>query len=302
MFDIHNYDKEEYERERQERLAQEAFLKAQKEREESEIEEFDYHDDIEEKDNKRILLSILLVGAVGVAGYFGFNSLQDNTNQPSTPQIIKNKELNSSNQDAVKQGLITKTAQKVEEKESIVTNTQTAITTPSKENKSVVSDALLDSVKKELITTTTPKKQESTVNTNPVAPPTTTEEKLVATDTDAKNIEKVLKRQAELKREKELKRQAELKRQKELKRQAKLKRQKELKRQVKLKRQKELKRQAKLKKKRRIVIVRKGDTLASIAKKFYGNPMKFQRIVNANYSIKSSSTPLKIGQRIHVPR
>ena len=56
------------------------------------------------------------------------------------------------------------------------------------------------------------------------------------------------------------------------------------------------------KKGRRMVIVRKGDTLASIAKKFYGNSMEFQRLIDANYKIKSSSSMLSLGQRVYVPR
>ena len=53
---------------------------------------------------------------------------------------------------------------------------------------------------------------------------------------------------------------------------------------------------------RRIVVVRKGDTLASIAKRFYGNSSKFQKIIDANYKIKDEHTPLHIGQKIYVPR
>jgi len=53
---------------------------------------------------------------------------------------------------------------------------------------------------------------------------------------------------------------------------------------------------------RRMVVVRKGDTLASIAKRFYGDSSKFQKIIDANYKIKDEHTPLHIGQKIYVPR
>ena len=54
--------------------------------------------------------------------------------------------------------------------------------------------------------------------------------------------------------------------------------------------------------KRRMVTVRKGDTLAIIAKRFYGDSSKYKKIVNANYKIKNEHTPLHIGQKIYVPR
>jgi len=53
---------------------------------------------------------------------------------------------------------------------------------------------------------------------------------------------------------------------------------------------------------RRVVIVKKGYSLAYIAKKFYGNINQVQRIVDANYNIKSSKSVLRIGQKIYVPR
>jgi nucleoid-associated protein YgaU len=57
----------------------------------------------------------------------------------------------------------------------------------------------------------------------------------------------------------------------------------------------------KSKKGRRLVRVRKGDTLASIAKRYYGNPNKYQKIIDANYKIKNKHTRLHIGQLIYVP-
>jgi len=53
----------------------------------------------------------------------------------------------------------------------------------------------------------------------------------------------------------------------------------------------------------RIVIrVKKGDTLESIAKRFYGNSSKYQRIIDANHKIKNKYTILHIGQKIYIPR
>lgn len=52
----------------------------------------------------------------------------------------------------------------------------------------------------------------------------------------------------------------------------------------------------------RITIVKEGDTLASIAEKFYGNPMDFKRIIRANPSIKNQHTNLHLGDKIIVPK
>jgi nucleoid-associated protein YgaU len=52
----------------------------------------------------------------------------------------------------------------------------------------------------------------------------------------------------------------------------------------------------------RVFTVRKGDSLASIAKRFYGNPMDFKRIVRANSRIRSHKTSLRLGEKIIIPR
>jgi len=53
--------------------------------------------------------------------------------------------------------------------------------------------------------------------------------------------------------------------------------------------------------KHRIVTIKKGDTLASIAEKFYGNPMDFKRIIRANRSIRNQHSHLFLGEKIIVP-
>jgi nucleoid-associated protein YgaU len=52
----------------------------------------------------------------------------------------------------------------------------------------------------------------------------------------------------------------------------------------------------------RIITVEKGDSLASIAKRFYGNPMDFKRIIRANSRLKSQKTALRLGEKIIIPR
>ena len=52
----------------------------------------------------------------------------------------------------------------------------------------------------------------------------------------------------------------------------------------------------------RVVTVRQGDSLASIAKRFYGNAMDFKRIIRANPRIRSHKTSLRLGEKIIIPR
>ncbi|CAA6804783.1 MAG: Unknown protein [uncultured Sulfurovum sp.] len=53
--------------------------------------------------------------------------------------------------------------------------------------------------------------------------------------------------------------------------------------------------------KRRIITVKKGDTLNIIAQRYYGNPMGFKRIVRANKNLKNAKSKLKLGEEIVVP-
>jgi len=56
-----------------------------------------------------------------------------------------------------------------------------------------------------------------------------------------------------------------------------------------------------LKNKRRVITVKKGDTLAIIAKRYYGDSLEFKGIVRANKRLKTSSTPLKLGEKLVIP-
>jgi len=51
----------------------------------------------------------------------------------------------------------------------------------------------------------------------------------------------------------------------------------------------------------RMVVVKKGDTLSSLAEKYYGNSREFFRIIEHNPSLEGDSTVLKIGQTINIP-
>ena len=56
-----------------------------------------------------------------------------------------------------------------------------------------------------------------------------------------------------------------------------------------------------VKNKRRVITVKKGDTLAILAKRYYGNSMEFKAIVSANKRLKKSTTPLKLGEKLIIP-
>jgi nucleoid-associated protein YgaU len=52
----------------------------------------------------------------------------------------------------------------------------------------------------------------------------------------------------------------------------------------------------------RLYRIRKGDTLYKISKRFYGTTKKVQKIIDANYKIKSASTKLNVGDLIYIPK
>ena len=53
---------------------------------------------------------------------------------------------------------------------------------------------------------------------------------------------------------------------------------------------------------RRYILVKKGDTLAKLAKQFYGDSHKISKIISSNYKIKSKKSPLHVGQKVYIPR
>ncbi len=51
----------------------------------------------------------------------------------------------------------------------------------------------------------------------------------------------------------------------------------------------------------KVYTIRRGDTLASIAKDTYGNPRLWQRIYGANKHLISDPTAVEVGQKIVLP-
>ena len=51
----------------------------------------------------------------------------------------------------------------------------------------------------------------------------------------------------------------------------------------------------------RVVVVKKGDTLSSLAEKYYGNSMAFHKIIESNKEISEKSPIVYVGQKINIP-
>jgi len=51
----------------------------------------------------------------------------------------------------------------------------------------------------------------------------------------------------------------------------------------------------------RVITVKKGDTLASISEKYYGNSMAYSRIITANKSLNKKSSTIYAGQKLNLP-
>ncbi len=51
----------------------------------------------------------------------------------------------------------------------------------------------------------------------------------------------------------------------------------------------------------RVVVVKKGDTLSSLAEKYYGNSMAFHKIIKHNKNITEQSHTLYVGEKINIP-
>ncbi len=51
----------------------------------------------------------------------------------------------------------------------------------------------------------------------------------------------------------------------------------------------------------RTVVVKKGDTLSSLAEKYYGNSMAFHKIIENNKDTIEKSSTLHVGQKINIP-
>ncbi len=266
MFGRDNHDeKENYKRDREDRLEHIENLnrKAQDEFNDSffnrsdkfddfhknddnyihEDEHFTYHSeegDIKKNSNK-IVISTVAIGVLGILGYLGFNhsNTANQTPKACVEQDSKdnNSEVKSAERLAISKRIISSQNMESLREEPKPTRTPEPIITPNAENKIVTS-----------IVKPTAKIVEKNLNSVKI------------TDSHKNRIEdENRKRKVAIETEKANKSQY------------------------------------------RVVTVKKGDTLASLAEKYYGNPMDFERIVRANRDIRSSHSHLHLGQKVIIP-
>jgi len=50
-----------------------------------------------------------------------------------------------------------------------------------------------------------------------------------------------------------------------------------------------------------VVLVQKGDTLASISEKYYGDSLAFEKIIEANDNLNKESKVIYVGQKLNIP-
>ncbi len=289
----------------------------------------------EEGGNFKLLATLLSIGAIGIIGYFGFNYFQNNNKSDST-NINVTKDTDSNNSKVIKDSnekidtdnKITE-EKKIDNKsldsksETIKENTSTPTEKPTPEAK----ETPLDDRQKEMIENVIKilkEKKEKSIAPTPAKVIESVEKEVVKDNKKPQIKENIEKKESKIvttkiKKEKPKKPQYKVIVVKKGDTLASISERfygnpMEFKRIIRANR--DLKRGSthlhlgqKLiipmlpsSKGRRIVTVRKGDTLASIAKRFYGDHRKFQRIIDANYKIKNAHTPLHLGQKIYVPR
>jgi nucleoid-associated protein YgaU len=244
-------------------------------------EKFDYYYSSEEEtsSSKRIVIGMFTVGAVALIGYLGFDYSQNNQKTAENSIIVAT--------DKVK---------------------ETNITSPKEQDKIVTTsthNTTINSVKGELEN----RKRESVAKTEPSVT-TEEEKKIIATIVKSMNQRKIsddksIKETAPVETIKKLPKIVKVEKKIEKKEivKHKIEKKKRIKKEVikkKIVKKNIVKKKPKVVKPR-VVIIKKGDTLASIANRFYGNPMEYKRIIRANHNIRSASTPLRLGQKIIVP-
>ena len=221
-----------------------------KSHEQKEDDNFNYHD--EDNNSKKIIIPIVSVIVVGIVGYFGFNYLQGDKKKDIEQSNITKEIVDTQ---TVKEEV--KISNEVEDKKEIATKVRP---TP------IVKINEPDIKPKEIIASVIEEKEPQ------VTPPPVVEKvkEIVKVETKPQIIEKVKGKNTEIV--------------------------------IASKKVEKIQKVEKPKKPQyRVVTVKKGDTLASISKRFYGNSMEFKRIIRANKDIKRASTRLRLGQKIIIP-
>ncbi len=218
----------------------------------------------EKEGNFKLLATLLSVGAIGILGYLGFNYFQnDNKSNANNINISQNIENNTSKQ------IMEETKKRDIEEEKRVDGKKETLKTEKNIQKSIsdIKDTSVDTKQKEMIDKvikSLKEKKKKNLNHAPVKVIEHVEKKLKKSSVKSKIKKDVKKKKSKI---------------------------------VTVKRKEEKPKRAKYK----MISVKKGDTLASISEKFYGNPMYFKKIIRANRSLKRGSTHLHIGQKLIIP-
>ena len=241
-------------------------------------EHFTYHSEDEDKKSKsgirKVIVSTLAIGALGILGYLGFNN-SNTIKQNSKANLVENvKENNNSDvkpidKEEISQKIIN--SQRIEpvEREPVATRTPEPIITPNAENKIVTAIAKVTPkpIQKDIEQEDVKQDDSKKDDIKNIEPTQTPKPKDEVTTQDSN---KVVEHKEEKKKSKIV--------------------------------TDETRRAKKVKKPQyRVVTVKKGDTLASLAERYYGNPMDFKRIVRANRDIRSSHSRLHLGQKVIIP-
>jgi len=260
------YDIEKYDREREERIKHLESLKEQAEEEfnsyhNEQREAFEYEEEDDNSSVKKKIIGLASATLIGLAGYFGYNSINDNSNSKEDSQNSK-----------VEQNLTNKNGADV--REQIASIVSTAMKSDNKEALNVAK--MVENRPKDIENSSSNRDHQEPSQANSL-------------DTNREDRDKLINNHTAITSQKSL----DIKKDepKEHKSVAK----------SHTTHQKRARVEKKKRKKPHFIVVRikEGDTLASLAERYYGNPMYYKRILRANKGLKRYH--LRVGQRIIIP-
>ena len=242
----------------------------------------------EEKKTKSIIPIFAGLTTIGIIGYFGFNYLQQDNNIETKNKVVAGvADTNTSSVNGTKEELISYyVGQSLEAK---------------KKSKSV--EETTEPIKKVIETTPTIKEPETIEKESP---------KIESITKEVKTAPIVIEKEIEEKKEPVVKEAPIVETEKivisekeEIKEESITKTEERVLEAIKAEESVKTEKKKEIfydKIKPRVVTIRDNDSLVSLAERFYGNSMDFKRIIRANSKIRSSKTPLRLGQKIVIPR
>jgi len=309
------YDIERYDREREERIKHLETLKEQAEEEfnsyhNDKRESFEYEYEEEEYDPsaKKKLIGLASVALLGVAGYFGYNSLSNSNETPKTEKITVENQAKSDDDVKTQIASIVSDAMKRDDKQQNSVDVSKMVEEKSLDTKeSKKSEAIEPDVNNqvnlsgETLNSNSSSKTDTssdTVVTHIAQPIRDTRRVVNSSNTYKKKKYKVITvRKGDTLASIAEKYYGNPMYYKKIARANKIWRSSRLKVGQKI-----IIPQLDDKVRKRLYKIRRGDTLRRISKKFYGTANKVQKIVKANYKIKSAKSKLKVGDIIYIPK